>query len=262
MGCWARLTASRLWLLAVAFAAGACPAARAAGGLTLLTDQPLPMAVRDGGLAEVTVRSVPFALTSATLDAPTAAALDAYLAAVATDCFLFAQAVGHVRPGADGDGDTLTAHRLARARSDTVTTALLKAGLPADSVTGAWDRQFAAREPRVTLWVFARPAGDDCAGTALPGAVAQVAVVPARAASAPARLAAAAPGEHRACPRDPSSRIQPISPPSGRRLADAPVNGAAGGTNRCAHAARPTRFEPTPSTPQRRPPSRRSSGRR
>ena len=187
MGCWARLTACAAVVLAVAFAAGACPAARAAGGLTLLTDQPLPMAVRDGGVAEVTVRSVPFALASATLDAPTAAALDAYLAAVATDCFLFAQAVGHVRPGADGDGDTLTAHRLARARSDTVTAALLKAGLPADSVTGVWDRQFAAREPRVTLWVFARPAGDDCAGTALPGAVAQVAVVPARAASAPAR---------------------------------------------------------------------------
>ncbi len=262
MGCWARLTASRLWLLAVAFAAGACPAARAAGGLTLLTDQPLPMAVRDGGLAEVTVRSVPFALASATLDAPTAAALDAYLAAVATDCFLFAQAVGHVRPGADGDGDTLTAHRLARARSDTITTALLKAGLPADSVTGAWDRQFAAREPRVTLWVFARPAGDDCAGTALPGAVAQVAVVPARAASAPARLAAAALSSTEPAPGIHLPESSPISPPAGRRLADAPVHGAAGGTNRCAHAARPTRFGPTPATPRRRPLSRRSSGRR
>ena len=104
----------------------------------------------------------------------------AYLAAAATDCFLFAQAIGHVRPGPQGDGDTLAAHRLARARSETVNAALIAAGLPADAVTSVWDRQFAAREPRVTLWVFARPAGDDCTGASLPGAVTQVAVIPAR----------------------------------------------------------------------------------
>jgi hypothetical protein len=188
MGWWARLAARRL-VLAVGLVAGTCPAARAAGGLTLLTDQPLPMAVRDGGVAEATVRAVPFAPGTSTLDTPTAAALDAYLAAVATDCFLFAQAIGHVRPGPEGDGDTLTAHRLARARSDAVNAALLKAGLPADAVTSVWDRQFAAREPRVTLWVFARPIGDDCAGTSLPGAAAQVVVVPSRPPSAPAAVA-------------------------------------------------------------------------
>ena len=188
MGWWARLAARRL-VLAVGLVAGICPAARAAGGLTLLTDQPLPMAVRDGGVAEATVRAVPFAPGTSTLDSPTAAALDAYLAAVATDSFLFAQAIGHVRPGPESDGDTLTAHRLARARSDAVNAALLKAGLPADAVTSVWDRQFAAREPRVTLWVFARPIGDDCAGTSLPGAAAQVVVVPARPPSAPAAVA-------------------------------------------------------------------------
>ena len=71
-------------------AVGPVPGGRCRGGLTLLTEQPLPMAVRDGGVAQVTVRAVPFALSSSTLDEPTAAALGAYLTAVATDCFLFA----------------------------------------------------------------------------------------------------------------------------------------------------------------------------
>ena len=163
--------------LAAGLGFGGCPAALAGAGLTQLTEQPLPVAVRDGDVAEVTVRAIPFALGTATLDGPTATALGAYLAAAATDCFLFAQAVGHVRPGAHGGGDTLAAHRLARARSETVSAALLRAGLPADAVTTVWDRQFTAREPRVTLWMFARPAGDDCSGAPLPGAAASVAVL-------------------------------------------------------------------------------------
>ena len=103
MGWWLRLAAG--WLgLSASLMAGVSPVAMAASGLTLLTDQPLPVAVREGEVAEVTVRAVPFALGSATLDAQTAAALEAYAAAAATDCFMFAQAIGHVRPGPQADG--------------------------------------------------------------------------------------------------------------------------------------------------------------
>ena len=103
-------------------------------------------------------------------------ALDALLATAATDCFLFAQIVGHVTPGSQADGDTLVAHRLARARADTVRAALARAGVPVDEVATTWDRAFGTREPRATLWLFERPLGEDCAGTALPGAPARAVV--------------------------------------------------------------------------------------
>jgi outer membrane protein OmpA-like peptidoglycan-associated protein len=168
---WARGRSQRLLLGAcLAWAAG--PTAQAAGGLTLLTEQPLPMAVRDGRIAETTARAIPFPSGEDALDAPTAAALDGFVAAIATDCFLFAQAIGHVRPGADAEGDTLAAHRLARARAEAIGARLQRAGLPGDAVSSAWDRQFAVREPRVTLWIFSQTPGQDCAGTPLPGAAA------------------------------------------------------------------------------------------
>ncbi len=168
---WARGRSQRLLLGAcLAWAAG--PPAQAAGGLTLLTEQPLPMAVRDGRIAETTARAIPFPSGEDALDAPTAAALDGFVAAIATDCFLFAQAIGHVRPGADAEGDTLAAHRLARARAEAIGARLQRAGLPGDAVSSAWDRQFAVREPRVTLWIFSQAPGQDCAGTPLPGAAA------------------------------------------------------------------------------------------
>jgi outer membrane protein OmpA-like peptidoglycan-associated protein len=168
---WARGRSQRLLLGAcLTWAAG--PPAQAAGGLTVLTEQPLPMAVRDGRIAETTARAIPFPSGEEALDAPTAAALDGFLAAIATDCFLFAQAIGHVRPGADAEGETLAAHRLARARAEAIGASLQRAGLPGDAVSSAWDRQFAVREPRVTLWIFSQTPGQDCAGTPLPGAAA------------------------------------------------------------------------------------------
>jgi outer membrane protein OmpA-like peptidoglycan-associated protein len=130
------------------------------------------MAVRDGRIAETTARAIPFPSGEDALDAPTAAALDGFVAAIATDCFLFAQAIGHVRPGADAEGDTLAAHRLARARAEAIGARLQRAGLPGDAVSSAWDRQFAVREPRATLWIFSQVPGQDCAGTPLPGAAA------------------------------------------------------------------------------------------
>ena len=137
--------------------------------------EPLPLAIRDGRVAQLSVHAVPFALGSSQLQPPAAEALDVLVAGVATDCFLTAQAIGHVRPGTPGEGDTLAAHRLARARSEAVQAALVRAGLPAASVASVWDYQFTTREPRVTLWVFSLPAGDDCKGTPLPGAPARVA---------------------------------------------------------------------------------------
>ena len=133
-------------------------------GLVSLTGAPLPMAVRQGAVAQVSVHAVPFPLGSSALEGGVASALDALLATAATDCFLFAQIVGHVTPGSQADGDTLVAHRLARARADTVRAALARAGVPGDEVATTWDRAFGTREPRATLWLFERPLGEDCAG--------------------------------------------------------------------------------------------------
>lgn len=132
-----------------------------------LTAQTLPLAIRDGRVAQLTVHAVPFALGSSELPAETARGLEALARRVATDCFLTAQAIGHVQPGDPGDGDLLPAHDLARARAETVRAALVRAGLPADAVASVWDYQFSLREPRVTLWLFSLPTGEDCTGAPL-----------------------------------------------------------------------------------------------
>ena len=139
------------------------------GGIASLTVRPLPMAVEGGALAEVTAHGVPFALGSSRLQGGIAAALEALLATAATDCFLFAQVVGHVQPGQAADGDTRAAHRLARARADAVTAALQRAGVPPGSVTATWDFGFTTPQPRATLWLFERAIGADCHGTPLQG---------------------------------------------------------------------------------------------
>jgi hypothetical protein len=144
--------------------------------LTAPAQQPLPLAIRDGRIAHLTVHAVPFGIGAKEPAPATAAALDELVAGLATDCFLTAQAIGHVRPGTPGDGDTLAAHRLARARAEAVQAALTGGGLPAESVASVWDFQFTVREPRVTLWVFSLPQGDECEGKPLPGAKARIAV--------------------------------------------------------------------------------------
>src|SRR3954470_19995772 len=87
--------------------------AAADDALGVLTGQPLPLAIHDGRVAQLTVHAVPFAIGTQKLTLATAAALDELAAGAATDCFVTAQAVGHVRPGIPGDGGTLVAHRLA-----------------------------------------------------------------------------------------------------------------------------------------------------
>ena len=176
---WARPSAGRIGgTVCVGLSAWLLVSAPAASDeLVALTAQALPLAIRDGRIAELTVHIVPFEILADKPSAVTAAALDRLIATVATDCFLTAQAIGHVRPGIPGDGETLAAHRLARARSEAVQAALIRGGLPAASVASVWDYQFTLREPRVTLWVFRLPAGEECTGAPMTGAAAQVAAV-------------------------------------------------------------------------------------
>src|SRR4051794_17531085 len=153
--------------LAVALAQPGSAAADDA--LIALAGQPLPLAIHDGRIAQLTVYAVPFTIGSQELTPATAASLDEFVADAATDCFVTAQAVGHVRPGTPGDGGTLVAHRLARARAEAVKSALVRGGLPEGSVASVWDYQFSVREPRVTLWIFQLPKGEACSGMPLPG---------------------------------------------------------------------------------------------
>lgn len=123
---------------------------------------PTPLVLKDGRVARVSVHVIPFPIGRDRPDEAMQAQLAELVEALATDCFLTAQAVGHVEPGPGSDGDTLVAHRLARARADRVQAALTGRGLPASSIASVWDWQFAVREPRVTLWSFRLAEGDDC----------------------------------------------------------------------------------------------------
>jgi hypothetical protein len=70
----------------------ASSAGRAAGEeLAALAQQPLPLAIRDGRIARLTVHAVPFDISGKELAPATAAALDDLVAGLATDCFLTAQ---------------------------------------------------------------------------------------------------------------------------------------------------------------------------
>ena len=165
---------ARFWqaaalLVAAASQLGSADAATRSG-IVSLAGNPLPIAVQGGTLAEASVHAVPFPLGSSVLDPGISSALDALLGTAATDCLLFAQVVGHVRPGALADGDTRAAHRLARARADAIVGAMNRAGLPAGLIGSTWDLRFATPEPRVTLWLFERSVGGDCSGSPLPGA--------------------------------------------------------------------------------------------
>ena len=128
------------------------------GGLT-------PLVLKDGRIANVTVHTIPFGTGAAELDEAAAAEFEATFRPLATDCFLTAQAIGHVAPGITRDGDTLAAHRLARARADGIQKTLAGFGMPEPAVASVWDWQFLVEESQVTLWVFSLNVGDDCEGT-------------------------------------------------------------------------------------------------
>jgi hypothetical protein len=159
-----------LGVLGLPFAASASIDERL-GGLT-------PLVLKDGRIANVTVHAIPFATGAAELDPAAAAAFEAAFRPLATDCFLTAQAIGHVAPGITRDGDTLAAHRLARARADGIQKALAAFGMPEPAVASVWDWQFLVEESQVTLWVFSLNEGDDCDGTPLPIDAPAVATAP------------------------------------------------------------------------------------
>lgn len=156
-------------LFAIPFLAFASPAV--AAPLESMMPAPTPLILKDGRIAHVTVHTIPFSLKSAELDGDTRSRVERLLVPMATDCFLTAQAIGHVQPGDQADGDTLSAHRLARARADGIQESLIGLGLPASSVASVWDWQFMVKEPRVTLWVFRLHQGEDCEGKPISGAV-------------------------------------------------------------------------------------------
>jgi hypothetical protein len=149
-----------LGLIAVPFPASA--------GIDEHLGQGMPLVLKDGRIANVTVHTIPFA-TGAEILAPAAkAAVEATFRPLATDCFLTAQTIGHVAPGIGRDGDTLAAHRLARARADGIQGVLAGLGMPQPAVASVWDWQFLVQESQVTLWIFSLNVGDDCEGTPLP----------------------------------------------------------------------------------------------
>jgi outer membrane protein OmpA-like peptidoglycan-associated protein len=129
---------------------------------------PLPFAIRDGRIVRLDVHAVPFAPGAATLEPGAEITLRVLAEGAAADCFLTAQAIGHARPGSPGDGDTLAAHALARARAERVQAVLVAAGLPVEAVAVLWDYGFTLEEPRVTLWLFRSPSGEACEGEPLP----------------------------------------------------------------------------------------------
>ena len=164
----------------------------------------MPLVLKDGRIANVTVHAIPFETGAGELDPATAETVRAMFEPLATDCFLTAQAIGHVAPGITRDGDTLSAHRLARARADAIQAALAGFGMPQPSVASVWDWQFLLQKSQVTLWVFSLTQGDDCDGTPLPkgepllaaaddGAIETPVATPAASADTPAQQTTSAP---------------------------------------------------------------------
>ncbi|MGF1474237.1 MAG: hypothetical protein ACFB6S_01575 [Geminicoccaceae bacterium] len=130
-------------------------------------EQITPLVLKDGRIARVAVHVLPFASGDETLPTGGRDQLDRLAAQYATDCFLTAQVIGHVRPDEVATADSLDAHRLARARADMVQEQLVAKGLPGNTIASVWDWQFIVREPRVTLWVFRLSEGEDCDGEPL-----------------------------------------------------------------------------------------------
>ncbi|MCB2056178.1 MAG: hypothetical protein KDE35_18310 [Geminicoccaceae bacterium] len=176
---------------------------------------PTPLILKDGRIADVSVHTIPFASKTAELDSDTVSRLGRLLQPMATDCFLTAQAIGHVAPGASADGETLAAHRLARARADRIQSELIALGLPASAIASVWDWQFLVEEPRVTLWIFRLHEGEDCDGKPLSGQAVAAVDAPAEKPAAPA---AAKPAPKQEPPA--SSKKEPPAPPKQVERAD------------------------------------------
>lgn len=180
--------------LAAAFAGlglalAAAPAAEAQGRIGDLLAAPTPLILKDGRIAHVSVHVVPFRAGSEDYASGLSEdRLAERFAAFATDCFLTAQAIGHVRPDAVEAGDSLSAHRLARTRADKVHAALAGLGIPSHAIASVWDWQFVVEEPRVTVWIFRLNQGEDCEGRRLEPGEAVAATTPQAETEAPAAM--------------------------------------------------------------------------
>ena len=135
-----------------------------------LVEEPVPLILKDGRIAQVSIYAVPFLTASSEMPPEVEQELKALIGRFANDCFLTAQVIGHVEPGADKDGGTLAAHRLARARAERIQSLMTEQGLPAKSIASVWDWQFATAESRATLWFFSLDPEESCEGGALAAA--------------------------------------------------------------------------------------------
>jgi hypothetical protein len=136
--------------------------------------QPTPLILKDGRIAEVSVHVVPFQAGRPEVGPAAAGELASITRAVATDCFLTAQVIGHVAPSEVAENDSLAAHRLARSRADAIQASLIGGGLPAKAIASVWDWQFMVPEPRATLWLFRLTEGEDCDGSPLAPAASEL----------------------------------------------------------------------------------------
>ena len=221
------LAKAGLALAGLCLGVGAMPpgAAAATPGDALL--RPMPLILKDGRIAEVSVHVVPFQPGRPEGGPAAADELAGITRAVATDCFLTAQVIGHVAPSEVAENDSLAAHRLARSRADTIQASLIGGGLPAKAIASVWDWQFMVPEPRATLWLFRLTQGEDCDGRFLaPGASELVAeadtVAPSVQQPAPpnADAAAAQPRPERAAAAaPPAAAAQPAPQPTAKRAA-------------------------------------------
>jgi len=147
-------------MLALGFSASV-PAVSAAATI----DQTLvatPLVLKDGRIAEVSIHTVPFSEDEVAPAGSAKNALNDFAQSIATDCFLTAQIIGHVDKEEISGRETADIHRLARARADTIQSALIDNGLPVTAIASVWDWRFMIQQARATLWVFRLTAGEDC----------------------------------------------------------------------------------------------------
>lgn len=132
--------------------------------------QATPLVLKDGRIAQVSIHKIPFPEDAAAMSSKTEEELEQFTRALATDCFLTAQVIGHVDKSETNGRDTVDIHRLARSRADTIQEALIANGLPAASIASVWDWQFMQQDAKATLWVFQLAEGDDCSNEPLTAA--------------------------------------------------------------------------------------------
>lgn len=202
---------AQIGAMAASSATPVTPAAATGAGTT-------PLVLKDGRIARVGIFAVDFARGSAEPEGPAAQALDELIASIATDCFLTAQAIGHVAPDEAKGQDPLASHRLARARADRVQALMTGKGLAQNAIASVWDWQFQIAQPRVTLWVFQLAAGEDCQGqplvaAATPGLQSPPMAMPASAGAPPPTGAGALPAPIPAAPPAVAPAAAPATPP-------------------------------------------------